>query len=255
MAEKLPWNAASYDTVSTVQQEWGRRILARIGLRGNEAVVDAGCGTARLAELLAAAVPQGWVLAVDSSKEMLEVARSRLGEETNIRLLRADLSALPLAGAVDMIFSNAVFHWIPDHESLFGSLAGALRPGGRLVAQCGGHGNLARTYAVSRAVAASPRFAAFLRSFREPFLFATAEDTERSLRLAGFIEIEVSLTPAPTPFPTRQAFRDFVATVIVRPYLEALPSEERRGFVEAFVDACPSYHLDYVRLNLSARRI
>ena len=213
-----------------------------------------GCGTARLAELLAAAVPRGWVLAVDNSREMLEVARSRLGEGANIRLLRADLSALPLVGAVDMIFSNAVFHWISDHDRLFRSLAGALRPGGRLVAQCGGHGNLTGTYAVSRAVAASPRFAAYFRSFHESFLFATAEDTEHALRDAGLTGIEVSLAPAPTPFPARREFRDFVATVILRPCLEALPSEERPGFVEAFVDACPSYHLDYVRLNLAARK-
>jgi trans-aconitate 2-methyltransferase len=250
-----PWNAASYDTVSTVQQAWGRQVLAETALRGDETVLDAGCGTARLAELLAAAVPRGLVLAVDHSAEMLGVAASRLrGGGHPIVLLRAELMDLPLRDSVDFVFSNAVFHWVPDHQRLFRSLAAALRPGGRLVAQCGGHGNLARAHQIAFQVARQPRFAPWFRDWREPYVFATAEETRARLERAGFVEVSTSLVAAPTPFPTRQAYREFVATVILRSFLGALPKEDHAAFVETFVDSSPEYHLDYVRLNLSGKK-
>lgn len=244
------WNASAYDQVSTVQQEWGRKVLARLGLDGGETVLDAGCGTGRLAELLAEAVPRGRVVAVDTSAEMLTVARERLAGR--IVFLRADLSALPLAGTLDVIFSNAVFHWITDHLPLFRSLFAALKPGGRVIAQCGGATNLDRAYGLADQVAARPPFAAFPRSW--PFRFATPEETAGLLEEAGFTGVETSLTQAPTAFPTRERFRDFVGTVILRPYLGALPAALQPEFVEAFVDACPEWHLDYVRLNLFARK-
>lgn len=243
------WNACSYDQVSTVQQEWGRRVLAGLGLGGGETVLDAGCGTARLAEMLAEAVPNGQVIAVDHSAEMLAVARERVA--ARVRLLRADLSALPLAGALDVIFSNAVFHWITDHRALFRSMYVALKPGGRLVAQCGGEGNLDRAYGLADQVAARPPFA-FKPSW--PFRFATPEETATLLEECGFTGIETSLTQAPTPFPNQERYRDFVGTVILRPYLGALPAALQPDFVEAFVEASPEWHLDYVRLNLYGRK-
>ncbi len=250
MSQLPAWNASSYDQVSTVQQEWGRKVLAGLGLEGRETVLDAGCGTARLADLLAEAVPGGRVIAVDTSAEMLAVARERAN--AGVCLLRADLSVLPLAGSLDVIFSNAVFHWITDHQTLLRSLFAALRPGGLLVAQCGGAGNLKRAYSLADQVAATPPFASYPRSW--PFRFATAEDTARLLEETGFTGIETSLTQAPTPFPTREKFRDFVGTVILRPYLGALPAALQPDFIEGFVDASPEWHLDYVRLNLYGRK-
>lgn len=205
MFKKLPWEAAAYDCVSTVQQGWGRRVLAGLALRGYETVVDAGCGTGRLAMLLAEALPRGRVLAVDTSAEMLSVAGRNFLGLGNAWLLRADLAALPLAGAVDVIFSNATFHWVTDHDSLFGSLAGALKPGGTLAAQCGGAGNLERAHSIELKVAAAPRFARYFGAWREPYHFATPEETRGRLAAAGFTDIEVSLVAAPTPFPSRQA--------------------------------------------------
>ncbi len=254
MMEKLPWDAAAYDGVSTVQEEWGRRMLAGLDLRGDETVLDAGCGPGRLTALLAEAVPVGRVLAVDVSDEMLAHARARLAPYQRSSLLQADLAALPLAGAVDVIFSNAVFHWLPDHDRLFRSLASGLKPRGRLIAQCGGSGNLERSHAAALAVTAHPRFAPFFQAWKTPWVFATPKATERRLRVAGFDEINVSLTPAPTPFPSRQAFQDFVATVVLRPFLGVLPADLRPIFVEAFVNLQPDYELDYVRLNIEARR-
>ncbi len=252
MAENSTWNAKSYDSVSTVQQAWGKRILASLPFTGRETVLDAGCGTARLSEMLAEAVPQGLVLAVDNSAEMLDVAAERLTGHPQIRLVRADLTRLPFAGSVDMIFSNAVFHWIKDHGMLFRSLAAALRPGGRLIAQCGGFGNLVHAHEVVEEVMEKPRYAPSFRAWQELYFYPTPGGTRPRPASAGFSEIEVSLTAAPTPFETRQKYHDFVGTVILRAFQSVLPADERPAFVNDFVEASPAYNLDYVRLNISA---
>ena len=136
------WDAGTYDRVSTPQQEWARPVVARLGLRGDETVLDAGCGSGRVTEVLLDALPRGEVIAVDGSAAMVAEARAQLGEE-RVSYIHSDLLDLDLDEAADAVFSNAVFHWITDHERLFKRLRSALRPGGRIEAQCGGEGNVA----------------------------------------------------------------------------------------------------------------
>lgn len=136
------WDAATYDRVSGPQVEWARGVLDRLALEGDETVLDAGCGSGRVTALLIERLPQGTVIAVDAAPSMVAKARASLGDAGDVRQL--DLAALDLDAEVDAVFSNAVFHWIADHAALFARLYAALRPGGRLVAQCGGAGNVER---------------------------------------------------------------------------------------------------------------
>ncbi len=136
------WDAATYHRISEPQVTWGRRVLERLPLRGDETVLDAGCGSGRVTLLLLDRLPRGRVVAVDSSESMVEHAREALDGE-RVTVFRADLAELELDEPVDAVFSNAVFHWIPDHDRLFERMHAALRPGGRLMAQCGAEGNVA----------------------------------------------------------------------------------------------------------------
>jgi len=137
------WDGRVYDRIGTPQAAWGRAVLERLPLVGDETVLDAGCGSGRVTEMLLERLPRGRVLAVDGSDSMIAAARERLGDDPRVRFAVADLLELDLGGErVDAILSTAVFHWIPDHDGLFRRLRAALRPGGRLVAQCGGRGNL-----------------------------------------------------------------------------------------------------------------
>ncbi|MDQ4131321.1 MAG: methyltransferase domain-containing protein [Actinomycetota bacterium] len=126
----LDWDAATYDRVSDPQLGWGLELLDRLPLRGDEVVLDAGCGSGRVTRALLERLPGGRAIAVDASPAMVERARAALGSQA--RVLRGDLCELTLEEPVDAVFSNAVFHWIPDHARLFSRLRDVLRPGGRL---------------------------------------------------------------------------------------------------------------------------
>jgi len=255
------WDAAAYHAVSAPQVGWGLRVLARLPLAGDERVIDAGCGTGRLTAHLLERLPRGRVLGLDRSLNMARLAHEHLAARFGgrVRVACADLLALPVVGWADRVFSTATFHWVTDHECLFRGIFGALRPGGRLVAQCGGVGNLDRTHEIIRRVMARPRFAPAFSTWTDPWEFATPDTTVARLRAAGFVEAEASLEEAPTPFATARAFTDFVVPVVLRPFLARLPNGPvRQSFIEGVAEeagrSTPPYHLDYVRLNLQARR-
>jgi trans-aconitate 2-methyltransferase len=244
------WDAETYDAVSDPQFEWGIEVLDRLDLRGDETVLDAGCGSGRVTEELARRLPEGRVLAVDGSQAMIDKARERLGDR--VSYLVADLSELELEEPVDVIFSTATFHWIVDHDVLFQRLFAVLRPGGRLFAQCGGEGNVAAYAKRIVTVMAMPEFAPHFEGMTAIWNFAAPDDTERRLRAAGFAEARCRLEAKPvTPVQPLE----FATTVTLGPHLARLPEEKRSPFAEAILDLSPKpLTLDYVRLNIDARR-
>jgi trans-aconitate 2-methyltransferase len=253
------WDAEAYQRLSEPQFAWGLRVLDRLPLEGDEAVMDAGCGSGRLTAVLAARLPRGRVLAVDRSSNMVEEARRRLAPlGDRIAFACADLAAFVAEPPVDVVFSTATFHWIHDHDRLFASLHACLRPGGRLVAQCGGEGNLARFLAHAGSVAGGDTFARFFEAFEPTWNFQNPAATAERLRRAGFVDVACTLEDAPTPFADEATFRAFLRTVVLRAHLDALPDEETRDrFLDAVirkVEAAGPLALDYVRLNLTARR-
>ena len=242
------WDAAAYDRVSDPQVAWAQRVLERLPLRGDERVLDAGCGSGRVTELLLERA--GEVVAVDQAPSMVEAARKRLSGRGQV--LQSDLTQLVLDEPVDVVFSNAVFHWILDHDALFRRLHTALKPGGRLVAQCGGKGNVERFHAAARAVGADPPFAEHLGGWSGPWHFASAEETAARLERAGFAEIECWLEPRPV---VPEYTEEYLRTVCLGPHLERLPEELRIPYVRAVAERCGQpLELDYIRLNIDARR-
>jgi trans-aconitate 2-methyltransferase len=255
------WNAALYHQISAPQVSWGKKVLARISLRGDERVLDAGCGTGRLTRDLLEALPRGRVVALDVSQNMIEAARRYLQPDFRDRVEFAccDLLALPFEREFDGIFSTASFHWVRDHERLFQNLYRALRPGGWLCAQCGGGRNLDRLLSRVRALMATPPYEKYFGGYKSPWEYSDAETAAARLRHAGFEQIETSLEEAPTKFVNEQEFQQFVESVILRNHLERMPDPAvRQQFLAQLTQRSaaddPPYLLDYVRLNLQARR-
>jgi trans-aconitate 2-methyltransferase len=244
------WDAEVYDRISQPQFEWAQGVLERLPLQGDETVLDAGCGTGRVTEQLVERLPRGRVIAVDASRDMVDKARQRLGERADVRL--ADLAELELDEQVDAVFSNAVFHWILEHHRLFARLHAALRPGGRLVAQCGGQGNVASLARVLVQVVAQDRFAKHFGDFEGMWNFASPDETAERLERAGFEAVECWLEPKPV---RPQEPLDYLRSGALGPHLGRLPEDLRDPFAEAVLEQMGTpLELDYVRLNIQARK-
>lgn len=259
------WNAGAYHEVSDPQFTWGMRVLARAGLRERDIVLDAGCGSGRLTSEIARRAPHGRVFAVDRSENMVRAAADNLRQLPSppgaapCDVVNADLCALPFLGTFDIVFSTATFHWILDHDTLFRSLYGVLRPAGRLEAQCGGGPNLERITRRARDLGSEPAYSANFVDWSDPWYFADCASTEHRLRIAGFTNARCWLEAMPTRLPSADAYRRFVETVVLRPFLGRLPSPElRTAFLDRMTAAAaqddPPFTLDYWRLNISAAK-
>ena len=258
------WDAATYHRVADPQESWALELLERVPLRGDETVLDAGCGSGRVTRLLIDRLPAGRVIGVDSSPAMVDAAREVLRPQD--RAVLADLTELELDERADVVFSNAVFHWIADHDLLFRRLHAALRPGGLLAAQCGGQGNVARFREVMRELAESEPFAAHLRGVGNPWNFASTEETTRRLEAAGFAEVSCWLEERPV---SPREPREYLRAACLCPYFDRLPAELHDELVDRAlerlaggewsttklnVQARSDVELGYVRLNLAATR-
>jgi trans-aconitate 2-methyltransferase len=248
MSKVREWDGASYDRISGTMEALGLEVLARLELEGDEVVLDAGCGSGRITQALIEQLPRGHAIAIDQSASMVDAAKQRLGETADVRVV--DLLELDLEQPVDAIISTATFHWIADHDLLFRRLRNALRPGGRLVAQCGGEGNITILRAKVAPLLELEPYAEFFRDWRPPWNYAGAEQTHARLLSAGFTTAECWLQPAPRQ-PEHP--REFLSTIVLGPHVQRLPGQLRERFMDdALVAIGEPVVVDYVRLNIDA---
>lgn len=246
------WDAETYHRVSGPQQAMAGAVLDRLELRGDETVLDAGCGSGRVTRMLLDRLRRGRVIAVDTSPEMVAMAREELGRDADVRA--SDLAELRLAPReyVDAVFSNAVLHWLPDHDTLFAALAAALRPGGRLSAQCGGAGNVRALQELADGTIDQLGLRAQFAGWTRRWNFQGPEATAARLRAAGFTDVECWLEPRRIE-PAEP--RDYLEAVCLGPYLERLAPDDHSAFVDTVLAGLgdpPGF--DYVRLNIVATR-
>ena len=244
------WDAGTYERLAAPLTAMGADVLDRLVLEGDETVLDAGCGTGNVTRVLLERLPRGKVIAVDGAPSMVEEARAQLPAGVDVRL--ADLLELELEAPVDAVLSTATFHWILDHERLFARLHAALKPGGRLVAQCGGAGNVTEVKQAGLGVAGRAPYAERFAGWAPDWNFATPQETAARLRAAGFGEVWCWLSRVDVDPGDRAGY---LRAICLGSFLARLPEELREQFLaDALAELPDPLTIHYVRLNMLARR-
>jgi trans-aconitate methyltransferase len=264
-APKAPaWNAADYAANSTVQQSWARELIAQLNLRGDEHILDVGCGDGKVTAELAHALPNGSATGIDASPEMIRFAGKTFlqNESSNLQFRVMDARRIQFERRFDLIFSNAALHWVDDHQEFLHGAATCLRPGGRLVVSCGGKGNAHDVFLALRPEMRRKRWRDFFRRMPKPYFFYAPEDYEKWLPKFGFKIQSVRLTPKDATYDGADGFAAWLRTTWI-PYVQRIPENLREEFIaavtERYVTKHPPddkyrIHVRMVRLEIDAMK-
>src|SRR5579862_2492080 len=184
-SKSVVWSAADYASNSSIQQTWARELIAQLNLRGNERILDAGCGDGKVTAELARAVPHGLVLGVDASPQMIEFATAAFSAP-NLEFHVMDARKIQFIRKFDLVFSNAALHWVDDHQAFLRGAASVLRAGGHLVVSCGGKGNAHDVFLALRPEMRLKRWREFFRKMDVPYFFHSPEEYKKWLPRFGF---------------------------------------------------------------------
>lgn len=263
--QTLQWNATDYARHSTQQQVWARELIAKLGLRGDESVLDIGCGDGKVTAEIAALVAQGSVLGVDSSAQMVALAQQRFPPEEHPNLLfqQEDARDLPFCEQFSVVFSNATLHWVRDHRPVLLGIQRSLKNGGKALLQMGGAGNIVAVVAVMDKVVATARWASYLENLVLPFGYYGPDEYRGWLHEAGLTPQRIELFPKDAAHDGAAGFTGWLRTTQALPYLARLPEHERETFiaeiVEGYVarhpaDAQGKVHVRMMRLEVEATK-
>jgi len=261
----LKWNAADYAANSVVQQTWARELIAKLELRGDEHILDVGCGDGKVTAEIARSLRDGLVVGTDTSPQMIAFAKRTFPAKKfpNLKFQVMDARKIKLARQFDFIFSNAALHWVDDHEKILCGAAAALKSGGRLVVSCGGKGNAQDVFVALRPEMRLKRWREFFRQMPTPYFFYTPEDYKKWLPKFGFNIKKIKLAPKDATYNGAEGFATWLRTTWI-PYVQRVPEDVREEFISAVTqryvakhppDADGKVHVKMVRLEIDAIKV
>ena len=259
------WSAEDYASNSTVQQKWARELIERLQLRGDERILDVGCGDGKITAEIARALPRGSAVGVDASQQMIEFANKTFptSKNPNLEFYVMDARHIEFQRKFDLVFSNAALHWVDDHQAFLRGAASVLRPGGRLMVSCGGQGNAQDVFVALRPEIKLKQWREFFRKMEAPYFFHSPEEYKKWLPRFGFETHGVKLAPKDATYEGAEGFAAWVRTTWL-PYTQRVPEEMREEFIAAVMeryvakhppDAKGFVHVRMVRLEIDATRI
>ena len=261
-ATKTKWNAVAYAANSAVQQGWAHELIAKLKLRGDEHILDVGCGDGKVTAEIAAAVPRGLVVGIDASAEMISFARKTFpaSKISNLKFQIGDARQIRLTKKFDVVFSNSALHWVDDHEAILRGASAVLKSGGRLLISCGGKGNAHDVFLAIRPVMRLKRWREFFRQMPLPYFFYAPSDYEKWLPKAGFKINSLTLAPKDVAYDGTENFATWLRTTWL-PFTQRVPENLRAEFIAAVTqryvakhpaDANNQIHVRMVRLEIDA---
>jgi trans-aconitate 2-methyltransferase len=255
------WNAHDYNQHSSEQQKWANELIDKLNLTGDEHLLDVGCGDGKVSAAIAGRLARGKVVGVDKSREMIDFACANFSAP-NLSFAQCDASSLKFDAEFDVVFSNAVLHWIVDHRPVLDGIFRALKPGGRVLLQMGGRGNAADVLVAATELTRDPKWREYFTDFHFHYGFYGRDEYGPWLQDAGLIARRVELIPKDMTHNSTDAFAGWIRTTWV-PWIQAVPEARRGEFLEAFVsryvrahppDPSGAVHVKMVRLEVEAGR-
>jgi len=262
---KIKWDAADYAAHSVPQHAWARELIAGLKLRGDEHILDVGCGDGKITAEIARAVPRGSATGVDASAEMIEFAQKAFppGKNPNLEFRVMDARRIKFARWFDFVFSNAALHWVDNHRAFLRGASAVLRPGGRLIVSCGGKDNAQDVFVALRPELRLKRWRGFFRRMPKPYFFYSPADYEKWLPKSGFKNHKLNLAPKDATYDGRDGFATWLRTTWL-PYAQRVPDGSREEFISAVTDryvakhppdAEGNVHVRMVRLEIEAEKL
>ena len=265
IVQSAKWNAADYAANSVVQQTWARELIAKLNLRGDEHILDVGCGDGKVTAEIARAVPRGSVTGVDASPQMIKFAKKTFpaSEIPDLEFRVMDARNIKFAQSFDVIFSNAALHWVDDHQPILRGTASVLKSGGRLVVSCGGKGNAQDVFVALRPEMRLKRWREFFREMPTPYFFNAPTDYEKWLPKFGFKIQKIKLAPKDATYEGANGFATWLRSTWI-PYVQRVPKNLREEFITAVTeryvakhppDADGKVHVKMIRLEIDAIKV
>jgi trans-aconitate methyltransferase len=230
------WDGQQYLNNSDLQYQWATSYIQKLKLRGDEKILDIGCGDGRVTAMIAQSLPNGLVLGIDASASMMQVARHlkdrvHLG---NLDFIKRDAVDLGFANEFDFIVSFSCFHWISNHDIALQEIEKALKPNGKVFLYFApDHGRDRFDHAIDPVVN-SPKWAHYFSDFSTPFSLVTPSQFATDAEEAGLLLKRIEIITVDEVFPNKTAFIAWMTGWMS--HLNQLPKALHQEFLEEIVD-------------------
>jgi len=256
------WDPKNYSSNSSAQKNWGFELLAKLHLRGSERFLDVGCGDGKLSAEIARNLPESSVLGIDLSEGMISFARSHYPPEEfpNLSFRQMDANELTFDSEFDVVFSNAVLHWIKTPENVLKGFWKSLKPDGIFLAQFGGKGNAAEVLKIADYMLEDEKWSSYFKNFEFPYGFFGPDEYGKWLKDAGFSVKRLELYSKDMALEGEKRFFAWIATTWL-PYIERVPQELKEDYINEVVahyvknnppDDNGNIHVQMKRLEIEA---
>lgn len=230
------WNAQEYDRLSALQDTMGAEVLSLLQLKGNERILDIGCGNGKTTAAIAGRIPQGSVLGADASSDMIAFAKNHwTADHPNLNFTVADARHLPFRHEFDLVVSFNVLHWIADQALPLQGIHNALKPDGKAQLRMVIKGERTCIEDVIEETRKSPHWAGYFKEFRDPFLHLTPEQYAALAEQQGFRVLSISMSDKAWDFGSRNAFLARMRVTMIE-WVQHLPESDRIAFINDALD-------------------